>query len=103
MLMNEDAKIRGEMATQKLLLEKKIENDLAATDRAIRTHFTNEIYDLDSKFTSSINGNFNNKNIKKLTVIFKLSVPNKPRITTTSLLPSTSSGESTVSLILQKI
>ena len=65
MLMNEDAKIRGEMATQKLLLEKKIENDLAATDRAIRTHFTNEIYDLDSKFTSSINGKFSKQKISR--------------------------------------
>ena len=56
MLMNEDAKIRGEMATQKILLEKKIDYDIADTDRAIRTHVTNEIYDMDTKFTNSING-----------------------------------------------
>jgi len=54
-LKMEDVKIRGEMATQKLLLEKKFEGDLNDVDRAIRNHFTNEIYNMDSKFTNSIN------------------------------------------------
>ena len=55
-LMAEDVLIRGEMATDKLLLEQKIDTDVQDLDHTLRNHFNNEIYNMDTKFTTSING-----------------------------------------------
>lgn len=54
-LMAEDVLIRGEMATDKLLLEQKIDTDVQDLDHTLRNHFNNEIYNMDTKFTTSIN------------------------------------------------
>lgn len=50
-----NADIRDEMATQKLILETRITTELTDLDTAIRTHLDDEIFKMDSKFTTSIN------------------------------------------------
>merc|ERR1712227_856379 len=54
-LKRQDQLIRGESAADKLIVEGKLSGDLNKQETDFRTHFNNEIFNMDTKFTTSIN------------------------------------------------
>ena len=55
-LKRQDQLIRGESAADKLIVEGKLSGDLNKQETDFRSHFNNEIFNMDTKFTTSING-----------------------------------------------
>ena len=55
-LMRQDELIRGESAADKLMVEGKLSSDLNKRETDFRTDLGNDIFNMDTKFTTSING-----------------------------------------------